>query len=141
MPFISIASLIGFAGNSLTYSAYSISGYSIFIFFIFSCIYSSFSMRSCNYFSFSLAAASTCCIASSLNISFSFSYLACALIATIMTMHSSGVYFSSTNSLPFKNVMVSQSSKPLSISNLIRSMLRWSQSLSIKPYIGLPYII
>jgi hypothetical protein len=140
IPFIKTASLIGFGGNSLISSGSSYFGYSSLTFFIFSSI-SYFSMRSCNSCSFSLAAASTSCMACSLNTSLSPSYFAWALIATMTTIHSSGEYLSSTSSFPFRKEMVSQSSKPLSMRSFTLSMLRWSHSLSMRPYIGFPYII
>lgn len=96
IPFSNTASLIGLGGNSLIYSSYSFFCYYILIFFIFSCI-SSCSIRSCNSCSFDLAVANTYCITFSLNISFSPSYFAWALIATIITIHSSGEYFNSTS--------------------------------------------
>lgn len=140
IPFSNTASLISLGGNSLTSSGSSYLCYSSLTFFIFSSI-SYFPMRSCSSCSFNLAAASTYCMTCSLNIYLSPSYFAWALIATMITIHSSGEYFSSTSSVPFRKEIVSQSSKPLSMRSLTLSMLRWSHSLSMRPYIGFPYII
>ena len=140
IPLSNTASLMDFGGNSFTSSGSSYIAYASLRFFIFFSI-SYFSMRSCSSCSLSLAAAKTSCMACSLNISFTPSYFAWALMATMITMHSSGEYFSSTSSLPFKKEIVSQSSKPLSIRSLTLSILRWSHSLSMRPYIGFPYII
>lgn len=130
IPFKRIPSVIGFSGNYLTYSCFSI-GYSLTsTFFI---LYSTYSLRicSCLIASASFAWAKTLCMVSSENIRASPFYLAWELMATMMTMHSSGLNPSSGSSCPFIKVTVSHSSNPLSINSLIFSGLRWSQSLSM----------
>ena len=164
-PFKSIASVIGFKLNCMTSSCSQGTSYyfdsfltyyfSNFYFsdwltsssfmlasfiYLFSSYYS-FSICWCLIFSSSFAIAKTLFIFSSSNTSCCLVYLAWAFTATITAIHSCGENPNSISSSPFIKVMISHSSKPLSMNNLILSEGRWSHSLSMRLSIMLaPYI-